>query len=957
MHLFWMLMLKISLLNCKIAEKVFLTDTSGFNTVSKSWSKEPYNELSTCAGSWEYKKPFWQTCYGSDKSNQSCLLKSNSYNLGTFKDVNTIFVSVELQNSFCKTSVQNCNSTMELAIYIGPPDEKASINLYKTEVIPREIKKQQGNEEFYLTKDLFSFNNFKNTDVVQVAIRASNYCGVIIDIKIYYYVCPTTTDVLVTFPKRASPHEYNSPLRIDGECINGFFENNNKSYMECFSNGDYQVYGKCICKEGFEPKDFLCRECSSESFKQNVGNTPCQKCGLNSNSYNPWTSCICHLGYFRAIRSEKNYSETCYKPPSVPEDINVFNITSQSAYLKWRHPKDGSAVNGYYFIECVTCSDQDTFPKNTTKTEIFLHGLGSFGDYSLKISYRNFVFSLTNKFYSEVVNFKTLTGKPGEVLNFQKKLNQDSSVTISWKPPFSKGGPNLKYSVKYDGKEIITFQNSTNIKSGAEDRTYKVEIRAITSVDGKELYGPALMVDVQVKGGVKLGAALGAAFGVLFFIVLLFILGLYIWKKRHPMYFQAVRMEDGTVKLPSGPFKSQGKVYVDPTTYKDVDDAVEEFAYELERKDLKFGTLLGGGEFAEVYKGTLLRDGKPIDVAIKILKNGASKHDRDDFLGEAAILGQFADQNVICLEGVILRDKPNLIVLEYMANGALDKFLQENDNQFTTLQLLGMARGVASGMKYLSEMGFIHRDLAARNILVDELKNCKVADFGMSRKINIDETYDTKGGKIPVRWTAPEAVQFKKFTSASDMWSYGVLLWEIMSYGERPYWEWGNYEVLERINSGYRLPPPMGCPKVIHNLMLNCWNKDRSKRPKFSSIVILLEKWIRNSDLLTEIAPSVVTKADENLDYSVLLTITKWLEAIGMEKYATNFLDKGYATPRQVIGLTIDDLEELGIGPIGHRKKIFKIIQSTKAQIEGGFNKNRHASVSSKLKLVPSLKK
>ncbi|XP_065061022.1 ephrin type-A receptor 4a-like isoform X6 [Rhopilema esculentum] len=206
-------------------------------------------------------------------------------------------------------------------------------------------------------------------------------------------------------------------------------------------------------------------------------------------------------------------------------------------------------------------------------------------------------------------------------------------------------------------------------------------------------------------------------------------------------------------------------------------------------------------------------------------------------------MGQFDDPNVIHLEGVVVKDLPILIVMEFMSNGSLQSFLQKNDDKFTALQLLGMARGVASGMKYLSEKSYIHRDLAARNILVNDDMVCKVADFGMSRELSKDDTYDTTGGKIPVKWTAPEAVQLKKFTIASDVWSYGILLWE----------------VLERLASGFRLPPPMSCPKVVHDLMLSCWHKDRVKRPKFKDIRGTIDKWIQSPELLTH-EESVVTK-------------------------------------------------------------------------------------------------
>lgn len=122
---------------------------------------------------------------------------------------------------------------------------------------------------------------------------------------------------------------------------------------------------------------------------------------------------------------------------------------------------------------------------------------------------------------------------------------------------------------------------------------------------------------------------------------------------------------------------------------------------------------------------------------------------------------------------------------------------QKHDGHFTVIQLVGMLRGIASGMKYLSDMGYVHRDLAARNILVNSNLVCKVSDFGLSRVLEDDPeaAYTTTGGKIPIRWTAPEAIAYRKFSSASDAWSYGIVMWEVMSYGERPYWEMSNQDV------------------------------------------------------------------------------------------------------------------------------------------------------------------
>ncbi|XP_018414452.1 PREDICTED: ephrin type-A receptor 7 isoform X2 [Nanorana parkeri] len=265
---------------------------------------------------------------------------------------------------------------------------------------------------------------------------------------------------------------------------------------------------------------------------------------------------------------------------------------------------------------------------------------------------------------------------------------------------------------------------------------------------------------------------------------------------------------------------------------------------------------------------------------------------------------------------------------------------QKHDGQFTVIQLVGMLRGIAAGMRYLADMGYVHRDLAARNILVNSNLVCKVSDFGLSRVIedDADAVYTTTGGKIPVRWTAPEAIQYRKFTSASDAWGYGIVMWEVMSYGERPYWDMSNQDVIKAIEEGYRLPAPMDCPAGLHQLMLDCWQKERGERPKFEQIVGILDKMIRNpTSLKTPMGTCnrpVSPLLDQNtIDFSTFCSVGEWLEAIKMERYKEKFSSAGYNSLDAVARMTINDVMSLGISLVGHQKKIMSSIQTMRAQM------------------------
>lgn len=318
------------------------------------------------------------------------------------------------------------------------------------------------------------------------------------------------------------------------------------------------------------------------------------------------------------------------------------------------------------------------------------------------------------------------------------------------------------------------------------------------------------------------------------------------------------------------PAHSRFKPYVDPMAYEDPNQALTEFACVIPPEAIRVTAVIGGGEFGDVCKGqlntTMLRrmdvvlgtntfDREMETVACKTLKAGSSNKAMQDFLLEASIMGQFSHPNVVRLIGVVTQNEPVMIVAEFMAHGSLDQFLRSRDARGDGMgipSMLTMMSGIAAGMKYLTEKGFVHRDLAARNVLVGECLTCKISDFGLSRGVEkcVDQEYTTNGGKIPVRWTAPEAITHRKFTAASDVWSFGVVMWEVCSFGERPYWEWTNQKVISEIMAGYRLPAPMETPVALHRIMLRCWHLERHDRPTFAQLQATLERLSAQPELV-----------------------------------------------------------------------------------------------------------
>jgi serine/threonine protein kinase len=268
----------------------------------------------------------------------------------------------------------------------------------------------------------------------------------------------------------------------------------------------------------------------------------------------------------------------------------------------------------------------------------------------------------------------------------------------------------------------------------------------------------------------------------------------------------------------------------------------------IQRKDIEIDERLGSGEFGDVVKGYWKSVDYSVEVALKTLSGGQGQEGRRKLLQEAAIMSQFRHPNVVKLYGVVNDDNDKLmLVLELLGKGDLRQLLhtmRPDPGQLvspqTPMKLLNHSQQIAVGLQYLSSKNFVHRDLAARNILISNDNTCKISDFGMARNLIEDDYYVSQGGKIPLKWTAPEALVYHKYSTASDMWSYGCVLYEIWTLGHKPFESMSNQEVLLEVEAGYRLPPPPGCPQVIYGLMIRCWHPDPSSRPTAADIVLAL---------------------------------------------------------------------------------------------------------------------
>ncbi|XP_061619634.1 ephrin type-A receptor 6-like isoform X2 [Phyllopteryx taeniolatus] len=836
-----------------------------------------------------------------------------------------------------------------------------------------------------------------------LAFQDVGACIALVSVKVFYKRCPSTLRNLAVFPDTVPHMDSSSLVEVKGSCVENAEEKDTPK-LYCGADGDWLVpLGHCVCSIGHEETDGYCQTCKPGFFKPYAGNMKCSQCPLHSSSHDQAaTMCHCEKGFYRANKDPSTMA--CTRPPSAPRNL-LSLINDTALFLQWMPPSDtGGRSDITYNVLCQRCNGDSggmqcdpcepdlrfiPRPLGLTGISVAILDYATPANYTFLVEAVNGVSGL-GVAARALINITVNTHQAGPALVgvIKKDWSSDNSIALSWTEEEHPPLDIMDYEVKYYEKEqeqlsysSTRTKNPSVVVTGLRPSTvYVFHVRARTTA-GYTAYSSnfefsTVAEDPDVADQGQVLVVVTASVGGFSLLVILTLLFLITGRCQGYIKARMKSQEKRRTRFRSGHVPFSGiKTYVDPDTYEDPTQAVEEFAKEIDPSSICIDRVIGTGEFGEVCSGRLRIPGRlDIAVAIKTLKGGYMENQRRDFLREASIIGQFDSPNIIRLDGVVTKSRPVMIVVEYMANGALDSFLRTRDGQFTVLQLVGMMRGVAVGMAYLSDMGYVHRDLAARNILVDENLVCKVSDFGMSRVMEEETeaayTATVNGGKIPIRWTAPEAIAYGKFSSVSDVWSFGIVMWEVMSYGERPYWEMSNQDVILSMEEGYRLPAPTGCPVTLHQLMLHCWQKDPSQRPRFNNVVCFLDKLIINpSGLLTLVneshnpvgaAPSAGStwslhhmapmqrdcngekrkallsdfpdSPDDIPDYPLFISIGDWLDSIKMSQYKNNFIAAGYTTLDSISTMSIDDIRRIGICLIGHQRRIISSIQSLRLQ-------------------------
>ncbi|XP_038044153.1 proto-oncogene tyrosine-protein kinase ROS-like [Patiria miniata] len=583
----------------------------------------------------------------------------------------------------------------------------------------------------------------------------------------------------------------------------------------------------------------------------------------------------------------------------IPNTVNVLSNTADTISVDWTSPSDGSVA--MHRIEYLYAGTQDlpngpsssdsssswmrlnneneTEPNTTYVEEI--SGLTPYSYYHIRAQ----VIYVTNRTYDysknlgRIVTNGTAAGLPPPPAP-PEIIPKTQGFEVRWIKPTVINGPDTDFIFILQAKSskgdwVTVYQGSMTTweaKDLMEDESYTFRV-AGQSVVGMGPYSATTAPQIYTMAGedtqIPLYVIIVAAVVVVLILLAIIVVAIVLrrrakrdakWKNNVTVAYRADTELATLRQYPTTIVQKDNSLYAVTTTV----DGKEVELPIFPRERLKLITFLGSGAFGEVFEGLALNihgpDSGEARVAVKTLKQGATDQEKEEFLKEAVLMGNFHDKNILALLGVCLDNDPQFIILELMEGGDLLSYLRGARGTSITpcrlspLDLIDIVIDVAKGCRYLESLKFVHRDLAARNCLVstkDHLapdRSVKIGDFGLARDIYKSDYYRKEGeGLLPVRWMSPEALMDGVFTVQSDVWAFGVLVWEVMTLGQQPYPARTNVEVLHYVTAGGRLDRPDNCPDDIHHLMLKCWEKQPEGRPSFHSNLEKLNSYRRKS--------------------------------------------------------------------------------------------------------------
>ncbi|NXB17455.1 TIE1 kinase, partial [Rhagologus leucostigma] len=562
--------------------------------------------------------------------------------------------------------------------------------------------------------------------------------------------------------------------------------------------------------------------------------------------------------------------------PTVKPVIEGWSVEEKNMlHVNWKLPSNHEPAHGF-IVRLFDSARRLVSEKNITSISVLSARLGDLEfnkEYRLEVLvYHCTSLGPPSDPYKVMINSKG----PSSPQLLSAEPVSDTAVRLSWQVPEYPNGGITKYIVELQQLGGTSEPQWIDTDSGAEttkivgglnaSTSYQFRVRANSHVpgewsqpvkaktlgDGVLSVPPSLGSQSTEQAGTDqqlllaiVGSVSVTCFTILFALLALFLIKKNFFHRRRTFTYQSGSGEETILQFNSGTLTLTRRPKPQP----------EPLSYPiLEWEDIKFEDMIGEGNFGQVIRAMIKKDGLKMNAAIKMLKEFASENDHRDFAGELEVLCKLGHHpNIINLLGACENKGYLYIAIEYAPYGNLLDFLRksrvlETDPAFakehgtastlTSQQLLQFASDVAKGMQYLSEKQFIHRDLAARNILVGENLASKIADFGLSRG---EEVYVKKTmGRLPVRWMAIESLNYSVYTTKSDVWSFGVLLWEIVSLGGTPYCGMTCAELYEKLPQGYRMEKPRNCDDEVYELMRQCWRDRPYERPPFAQISMQL---------------------------------------------------------------------------------------------------------------------